>query len=423
VLDSMTPWGVILFWVLLGLAVAQVLIAIPLIGVLRRVQSAGKGAAPCPKTAVILCLRGSDPFLSTCLEGILHQDYPRYDVRIVIDSPDDPAWETVAQAVARSGRTDVRVRPLTERRPTCSLKCSSLLQAVSELDTSYEVIALLDADTTPHRTWLRELVAPLADVRVAAATGNRWYMPASVSWGSLARWLWNAAAVVQMYWWRIPWGGTLAVKTSVLRQSDVLDRWARAFCEDTMLYDVLRRLGCRVAFVPSLIMINREDCCLAGFYRWVRRQLLTVRLYHPSWVFVVGHGLGTFTAQLACLIGLVASLSTGHGRAAGWLTAGLGVYWAIMGILLAVIEGSIRRVPAGRGESTAWLRIGTVARVLPAMLLTQGINVAALLSALFLRTVEWRGIRYDVQGPANIRMMEYRPYDGRDTPDAGGGSL
>ena len=419
----MTAWAMILFWVLLGLAAVQMLAALRFIGTLRRARRARNETAPCPKTAVILCLRGSDPFLSACLEGILHQDYPCYDVRIVVDSPEDPAWRTVEQVVARSGATNVRVRSLTDRRQTCSLKCSSLLQAISELDASYEVVALIDADIIPHRTWLRELVAPLVDDRVAAATGNRWYMPARLSWGSLVRWLWNAAAVVQMYWWHIPWGGTLALKMSVLRQSDVIDRWAHAFCEDTMLYGVLQRRGYRLAFVPSLMMVNREDCSIAGFYRWVRRQLLTVRLYHPGWAFIAGHGLGISVAQLAGIVCLSAAVGTGHGYPAAWLAAGLGLYGATMAVLLAVMEISVRPVPAARGEPTAWLRVCDLPRVLPAMLLTQGVYAVALLSALFLRIVEWRGIRYCVQGPKKIRMIEYRPYGGTGTSEPAEESL
>jgi len=405
------------------LAAGQAITIIPFVRTMRRVPHASDTGAHCPKTAVILCLRGSDPFLTACLEAILRQDYPCYDLRIVVDSPEDLAWETVHQILARCGAVNVQVRPLTDRRETCSLKCSSLLQAVSELDASYEAIALLDADTIPHRTWLRELVAPLADDRVAAATGNRWYMPASISWGSLTRWLWNAAAVVQMYLWRIPWGGTLALKMSVLRQSDVIDRWAHAFCEDTMLYGVLRRLGYRLAFVPSLMMVNREDCSIAGFYRWVRRQLLTVRLYHPGWALVVGHGLGVSIAQLAGIVCLGTAVGTGHGYTAAWLAAGLGLYWATMAVLLAALEIGVRRIPAARDEPTVWLRLRDYPRILPAMLLTQAFYAAALLSALFVRTVQWRGIRYRVKGPEEIRMMEYRPYVGGGRSEQAADSL
>ena len=38
-----------------------------------------------PRAVVMLCLRGTDPFLRKCLFGLLNQDYPAYQVRIVID--------------------------------------------------------------------------------------------------------------------------------------------------------------------------------------------------------------------------------------------------------------------------------------------------------------------------------------------------
>jgi hypothetical protein len=302
------------------------------------------------------------------------------------------------------------MQPLTSRRPTCSLKCSSLVQAISQLDASYEVVALLDADIVPHKSWLRDLVAPLADPDVAAATGNRWYSPGSISWGSLVRWQWNCAAVVLMTWGRIPWGGTLAIKRDVLVRSRALDRWAHAFCEDTLLYGELRRLGYRVAFVPSLMMVNREGCTLTGFCGWVRRQLLAARLYHPAWGMVLGHGLTLSAAQLVALVSGVAALALGQGRAAAWIAAGMGVYWAVMAILLATAEKAVRRIQVARGESTHWITPWTLPRIAAAMLLTQAVYAGTLLSALFIRAVTWRGIRYSVEGPGRIRMMKYRPY-------------
>ena len=186
-----------------------------------------------------------DPLLTARPPG------PRTAVRIVVDSREDPAWAIVEEAVNRCQATHVQIASLAERRETCSLKCSSVLQAISELDESFEVVALVDADTIPHRNWLRELVAPLADERVGASTGNRWYMPTQPTWGALVRYIWNSAAIVQMYWYRIPWGGTLAIKTRVFRETDVLEKWGNSFCEDTMLRRVLRPLGLSVAFVPS----------------------------------------------------------------------------------------------------------------------------------------------------------------------------
>lgn len=412
------------FWVLLALAAVQAVVAAALMKVLRSALHTRSSNAASPKTAVILSLRGADPFLLACLEGVLNQDYPTHDVYIVVDSTEDPAWPIVTQVVAQSGRADVQIQSLTRRLDTCSLKCSSLLQVVSGLDATYEAIALLDADTIPHPTWLQELVAPLGDNQVAAATATRWYMPTCISWGSLVRWIWNAGAAVQMNWWCIPWGGSLAIKTSILRQSDLLDRWAHAFSDDTIIFSVVRRLGYRIEFVPTLVMVNRENISLGTLFRWIRRQLLTVRLYHPFWPFGAAYGLGSAFAQLTGLFELVAALAEGHGRDAGWLASGLGVYWTETVVLLVCVEVGVRRVVALRGDPTTWLGMGGVPYVVPAMLLTQAFSGAALLSTMFLKRVEWRGIEYEVRGAEKIRMMEYRPYSASNRLDKGkGGSL
>jgi hypothetical protein len=206
---------------------------------------------------------------------------------------------------------------------------------------------------------------------------------------------------------------------SVLRQSDLLDRWAHAFCEDTMLYGVLRRLGYRVAFVPSLMMVNREGCSLPGFCRWVRRQLLTVRLYHPAWSMIVWHGVAVAATQLMGIASLGTALGMGRGLPAAWLAAGMVLYWGTMAALLVALEAGIRHVLAARGEPTSQPKTSEFPRVIAAMLLTQAVYPVMLLSALVLRTVDWRGIRYRVEGPEEIHMVEYRPYaEGRKSERA-----
>ncbi|MDY0165514.1 MAG: glycosyltransferase family 2 protein [Thermoguttaceae bacterium] len=370
----------------------------------------GRPSTPVPKAAMILCLRGPDPFLAETLQAAVAQDYADYRLFVVIDHPDDPAWCVVEQTLGAPPPQHVEFVQLSNRRETCSLKCSSLVQVVENLDESFDFVALLDADTVPHRTWLAELAAPLADPLVGAATGNRWYMPGQRSWGALVRYLWNAAAVVQMYCYGIPWGGTLAVKLAELRETDLLDRWAHAFCEDTMLFAALRRRGRRVAFVPTLMMVNRESCSLGGFFRWVRRQLLTARLYHPGWPAVLFHGLITTFGLGVGAGGLAVALAMQLWNAAFWLASGLLVYGAAMPVLLGVLERGARAVVAPRGEPVDWMHRTTPLWLVAAIPLTQAVYFAALLSAAFTRRVDWRGVVYQVDGPRQIRLLEYEPF-------------
>ena len=334
-----------------------------------------------PRTAVILCLRGRDPFLEKCLQLLMEQDYPDYQLHIVVDSRDDSAWQSAQSLAERYGAERVCIEALEERHSTCSLKCSAVVQAIGRLDESFKAAALVDADTMPHRLWLAELTAPLGDDRIGASTGNRWYMPAGSSWGAMVRYLWNAAAIVQMYWYGIPWGGTLAVKRSAIDELGLLDRWRHAFCEDTMLFRQLGKRGLRVKFVPSLMMVNREDCSVGGCLSWIRRQLLTARLYHPFWPLVLLHGIGSTLVLAAAVVAAVAAVLAGNWSAVAWSAGGLVVYETIMVSLLVPMEMAVRRIVRSQGGQTKWVSMKTLLRLVPAIVLTQFVYTFALLGA------------------------------------------
>ncbi|HUG68289.1 MAG TPA: glycosyltransferase family 2 protein [Pirellulaceae bacterium] len=406
----MSDIAIILFWTLMGLVLGQGVMVCGFVWALWKWQRPLLSDAAAPKAAVILCLRGGDPFLGDCVRGLLSQDYPDYEVHVVIDHQDDPAHAILRQLVQQEHGERVRIQFLQNARETCSLKCSSVVQAASSLDESVHFIAQLDADTIPHTTWLRELATALSEERVGAATGNRWYMPNHVSLGSAIRYVWNSAAVVQMYWYGIAWGGTLAVKTQVLRETDLLEKWGHAFCEDTMLYAVLRRADWKVAFVPSLMMINREDCDVGGYYRWVRRQLLTARLYHPAWGAVLGHGVLTSIVPVLALAFLIAGLMHGNRETAIWSFAGLALYQTCLPLLIALMEVSVRRIASTRHEHTNWLSLTGAIKTILALPATQCVYFIALLSACLLRWVNWRGVEYEVKGPWKIWLLKYQPY-------------
>ena len=383
------------------------------LSLLRKLVEAGSASevddAALPLTAVILCLRGSDPFLSRTLSGLLDQDYPRYQVRVIVDSRDDPAWVIAEHAVSKFSGKDVQICELKEHRSECGLKCSSLLQAVNELDDAVEVIAQLDADTIPHRTWLRELVKPLLDPQVGAATGNRWYMPEHATLGALMRYFWNAAAIVLMYWCRIPWGGTLAIKRSLVRQSDLLERWSKAFCEDTMLYKVLRQHGLQLSFVPSLMMVNREDCDIGGFFRWVSRQLLTARLYHPGWPKVVAHGVALTLLPAVCLTFACYGLIYRDVLTVAICGSVMLVLEASLFVLLVLLERSMRRIATLRNEPTGWLSLAMIAKSLVALPLLQLVYPLAMVGAYLRKIVDWRGVSYRIEGSWKIQLIRYQP--------------
>jgi len=158
-----------------------------------------------PPATVILSLRGNDPFLTRCLDGLLNQDYPQYNVKIIVDHISDPALSFVNRYLQIHTHPHCQVSIRKHHTGACGLKNASLVQAMNELDEAVEVVAWLDADVVPHQSWLRELVAPLQDSKVGVTSGIRWYAPPDINAGTMARHAWNAAAVIQMLSLKIAW--------------------------------------------------------------------------------------------------------------------------------------------------------------------------------------------------------------------------
>jgi cellulose synthase/poly-beta-1,6-N-acetylglucosamine synthase-like glycosyltransferase len=392
------------------LIVGQVVLAVGFTRNLRRPQPT-LDDADCPKVAAILCLRGVDPSLPHCLDGLLDQDYPRYDVWIVVDHADDPACEVAQQAIQRRGAANVRIHVLSQPRETCSLKCASLLEALDEIDESYAAVALLDADTIPHRSWLRQLVAPLvADPRLGLTYGNRWYAPCRPTLGSLLRYCWNMVAVIEMDWFGIPWGGSLVIRRRVLDEAGIRSLWERGISDDVPLYAALRKHGWRVRFVGPLMMVNQEECTTPGFYAWSQRQLLVARLYHPHWWAVLVHGLATSAAQAAALAGGLAALAFGQTLLAEILLGGLLGYLVFLFVAAMIIERRVRLALLARDSAADPPPPLRWPRLLWAIPITQYVYLAALVKACFIRRILWRGIEYRIRAPYAIHMTRYTPY-------------
>jgi len=177
-----------------------------------------------PPVAVILCLRGDDPSLSSCLNSLFAQDYPNFEIHFVIDSKRDPAINRLENFLSENANRNVKTKKIflndgsnsSEIIASCSLKNQALIAAISAADKSIEVFALIDADGVVEENWLSELTAPLADEKVGASTGSRWFSPEQRNAGSIVRQTWNAAALPQMNFYNIPWGGALAIRRSVI---------------------------------------------------------------------------------------------------------------------------------------------------------------------------------------------------------------
>lgn len=388
---------------LLVITATQVVLVGWFAAICRRGAARPSSAAPCLSPArVILCLRGSDPFLGDTIRAAVNQDHPDYELRVVVDSRDDPAWSEVEAALAAARpQCRVAVEPLASRPQASSLKCASLLQGLRDADRDTEMVALLDADVVPAPNWLRTLGTALAAEGCGVATGNRWYAPPDRELGSWARAGWNAGALVQMVCFGIPWGGTLAVRSSLLESAGLRSKWANAFCEDTLLSAALAGTGWRVTFVPDLIAVNRESVTLTALLPWITRQLLTARLYHPAWPVVAVFGLSAPLAVMATAIAIGLALARGDMAALAGLGTCLALFLASLPTLFLWIERVVMRTVGTRRDAAA----PALADAIRGTFSAQAIYGNAILRALTLTSTRWRGATYRIGGPFDIRLV------------------
>ncbi len=365
---------------------------------------------PCPQAAVILCLRGADPSLDACLNGLLNQDYPRYRVEIVVDHREDSAWHKVQEILARGVRSNVEVQVsvLEKHCPTCSLKACAQLQVVERLGDELDVVVLIDADSIPAADWLRALVLPLADPSVGATSGIRWFAPVDCGWGSLIRYVFNAGSYPQMFAFDHAWGGSVAIRADVFRRSSLKSRWCRALCEDSAITGPLRELGLKLVFVPAATNINTESINFQASLRFIQRQLLCVRLDHVDWPVLLAYNLFNATAVVALLA--IAAVGIGVERW-DWFAVAVGLlvtFSATLHLALMTAEVIIRRNHRLRGLNSP--AIVWTFRMIPAFIYTQFVCMKFLWRAHFLKQVAWRGINYAIRGPGDISLEKYEAY-------------
>ncbi len=58
----------------------------------------------------------------------------------------------------------------------------------------------------------------------------------------------------------------------------------------------------------------------------------------------------------------------------------------------------------------------TIIKLFLGLPFTQWVYGLAMLSSLWMPKVKWRGVTYEIKGPWNLRLLDYRPYQMLDQP-------
>ena len=301
-------------------------------------------------------------------------------------------------------RTHVNSRIVIAGEATdCGQKVHNLRVAVSQADSMSTVFAFVDSDARPHAGWLRSLVAPLADQRVGAATGYRWFIPERGGFSSNLRAVWNASiasALGDRGDKNFCWGGATAILRSTFEKLEMMEHWRGTLSDDFALTRTLRRAGMPIYFVPACITASLEDCGLRETLEFTSRQLKITRVYASHlWKAVF---VGSILFVLVFFGGIAIVIAR----------AFLGLSYALPLGLLGLIFTlgawkSLLRLQAVRlalKQHEEQVRKSTLAH-LTLWPLASALYLYNSISAAFSRRIRWRGITYELKSPTETVII------------------
>jgi glycosyltransferase involved in cell wall biosynthesis len=414
-------------WIAIGFATLLILAALVQWFIARRFRqhfveskSFSTDDAITGKAAVLMAIRGADPSIENSINGVLNQSYSNFELQIVIDHPSDPAIEILRRISSQQAVAEkITVSNLSLDSDSCSLKCLSLSQAASRLSGDIEYVVLVDADVSPHPSWLADLLLPLSDESVGGVTGTQWFEPpAGSGFGTWLRSVWNSGAAILTMYFANPWAGSFAMRRSDLDEANLVDRWRQSMVDDGPIRSALNEIGKRVVFASPLVMVNREKCSLAFTLRWAERMLTWSRLHEPTFWVTIVHAvfsnfvmLSNFAVLIASLLGFLPPIAIGISLAA-LIAAGVFCSAAYQEARKCV-NHSCRL----RGDSplikTGMQAVWSFVCAAPAHLMFGW----ACLRSIFKRRIAWRGIQYGIPKNGAVKRLNYSPFVQSDKAD------
>ena len=249
-----------------------------------------------PFVSIIAPCKGVDDGLRENLLALTEQDHPNFEVIFVVDSESDGAVPVINEISRRNTKLAVAGRTLES-----SQKVENLREAVLHVAENCEILVFVDSDVRPSKTWLRDLIAPLEDGSVGAATGYRWFISKPPGFASELRSAWNASIASVLgpnTRSNFCWGGSTAIRRDVFERLEVRERWRGTASDDLALTRILKEAGLPIHFVPQALTPSVENCTFGHLLEFTTRQIKITRVYAPHLWLLSFLGSGLFTVVL-----------------------------------------------------------------------------------------------------------------------------
>jgi cellulose synthase/poly-beta-1,6-N-acetylglucosamine synthase-like glycosyltransferase len=357
-----------------------------------------------PFAAVVIPCKGVDSGFDANLDRFLNQNYPDYQVVLVVATTADLAYQTLharletalTSGMPRQPRMALVVAGVSDRRGE---KVNNLLHGIEAVDAAAQVLVFADIDATPSPDWLRSLVASLSDSQITVSTGFRWYLPGEGIVSRLrAAWDTSIATMMGDHDHNFAWGGSMAIRTADFHRLRIAERyWADTVSDDYALTRAVREAGGTITFEPRCLLASREDSSLREFFRWSTRQIIITRVYAAHlWKL----GLATYLFYCGTLtLGLIAMAmpapTTLQRISVGFTLLAVLLLGAAKGYIRSLVARDLFGAEIGNRISCYW----QLSPLVPWIMLWN------FVVAGFTRRIEWRGTEYELVSPDQVRVI------------------
>jgi cellulose synthase/poly-beta-1,6-N-acetylglucosamine synthase-like glycosyltransferase len=362
-----------------------------------------------PFVSIIAPCRGPEDGLRENIKTLFQQAYPAYEIIFVTDRADDLSLTTVEEvrkAEGDGGRISSRL-VIAGNAIGSGQKVHNLMVAVAQADPRSAAFVFVDTDARPQANWLRSLVAPLADERVGAASGYRWFISEKGGLASQLRSVWNASiasALGEREEKNFCWGGSTAIRRSTFEKLRVVERWQGTISDDFTLTRVLQEAKLPIHFVPACLVASVGDCSAGELLEFSNRQLKITRVYAAHLWKPVLIGSLLFCSVFFGGLALVVTRAILRLPFALPLVALSVIY--VLGAAKSYICLQAVAIPLAKYKRQ-------LSRSLPGHLLLWPVASALYLcnaiTAAFARRIKWRGITYELKSATEAVIISREP--------------
>ncbi len=321
-----------------------------------------------PPVTILKPLKGDEPLLEAALASFCNQSYPDYQIVFGVQDHDDPARAVVERLARLFPALDISLI-VDETQHEGNRKIANLMNMWRA--AKHDIIVLADSDVhvTPH--FLERVVPALDEPGVGLLTALYVGVPGARSFvgyfgsAQINHLFLPGVLVGRMLGRQDCLGAAVALRRETLERIGGLPALLPHLADDAALGRSVRRLGQRVALMPSLVVTTVAEETVGALFDHELRWARTIRALEPV-------TYATTVLQFSVFWALVTIPAAGF----AWWSAGFaGLVWIARGMVLRATTREL-----GRGGCSAWL--------IP---IREIFSLAVLIASYLGNRVIWRG--------------------------------